>query len=146
MTSEMLKMISSCENRLCAKEHSQQLEGEFAGLKKQNERKNKSLAEHDKLLAADKKKNSFYTSEMKRLEEKITQLKAKVADDDAAKRSLQDQLKGSEAERKAELIEAGYDAYREAERLWVGSIPLNHSMVSKMGNSGISMISTIPSF
>ena len=85
------------------------LEGQLADLKKEIEKRDKSVAEQGELLAAEKKKAAFNATQVKKSEKEVVQLKGQLLE-------LQFALDSKEESRVAELTKVGYDAYHEAVR------------------------------
>jgi chromosome segregation ATPase len=93
-----------------SKENVNLLEGQLADMKKEVEKKNKSLAERDELLAVEKKKEAFNAAQLKELEKEVAQHKGQLLE-------LQSALDLKEENRVGELTKASYDAYREVKFL-----------------------------
>jgi hypothetical protein len=85
------------------------LEGQLADLRKEIEKRDKSVAKRDELLATEKKKAAFNAGQLKKSKKEVVQLKGKLLE-------LQSALDSKEESRVVDLAEAGYDAYREAVR------------------------------
>jgi chromosome condensin MukBEF ATPase and DNA-binding subunit MukB len=81
----------------------------LAAFKEEVGKKDKALTEQDELFAAEKKKAEFNAAKLKESEEEVAQLKAQAIE-------LKATLDAKDDEMTAKLMEAGYDAYREAVR------------------------------
>jgi hypothetical protein len=90
-----------------SKENTLLLDGQLGDLKKEIEKKEKSVAEQDEPLAAEKKKAAFNAAQLKKSEKEVVLHKGQLLE-------LQSALDSKEESRVAELTEVGYDAYREA--------------------------------